>query len=133
MTESTDGGDGLSSAATAGAQVPPFPRARGVNGTILRDPKAPDAGDAATRATATSAPGDRIGRYRWRICALLFFATTLNYLDRQVLGILAPELQRAFAWSDTDYAAIAAAFKVAYAVGLVTTAYATLKAAAMAA
>ena len=56
--------------------------------------------------------------YRWRICALLFFATTLNYLDRQVLGILAPDLQRTLQWSEVDYGNIVAAFKLAYAIGL---------------
>lgn len=56
--------------------------------------------------------------YRWRICALLFFATTLNYLDRQVLGILAPDLQRTLHWSEVDYGNIVAAFKLAYAIGL---------------
>jgi MFS transporter, ACS family, hexuronate transporter len=61
-----------------------------------------------------------IGRYRWRICALLFFATTLNYLDRQVIGILAPDLQSSLHWSDMDYANIVAAFKIAYAIGLVS-------------
>jgi ACS family hexuronate transporter-like MFS transporter len=61
-----------------------------------------------------------VGRYRWRICALLFFATTLNYLDRQVIGILAPDLQSALHWSDMDYANIVAAFKIAYAIGLVS-------------
>jgi ACS family hexuronate transporter-like MFS transporter len=66
-------------------------------------------------------PGARpAGRYRWRICALLFFATTLNYLDRQVLGLLAPELQRTLRWTDVDYANVVAAFKVAYAIGLVS-------------
>lgn len=62
----------------------------------------------------------KVGRYRWRIVALLFFATTLNYLDRQVLGILAPELQRAQGWSETDYSLIVTAFQVAYAIGLVS-------------
>ncbi|MGI9091800.1 MAG: MFS transporter [Gemmatimonadaceae bacterium] len=61
-----------------------------------------------------------LGRYRWRICALLFFATTLNYLDRQVVGILAGDLQRTFGWSETDYANIVVAFQVAYALGLVS-------------
>ena len=37
---------------------------------------------------------ERVGRYRWTICALLFFATTINYIDRQVLGLLAPLLQK---------------------------------------
>jgi len=60
-----------------------------------------------------------IGRYRWRIVALLFFATTINYVDRSVLGVLAPTLQyKVFHWSDQDYAAINIAFKAAYAIGL---------------
>jgi ACS family hexuronate transporter-like MFS transporter len=60
-----------------------------------------------------------IGRYRWRIVALLFFATTINYVDRSVLGVLAPTLQyRVFHWTDQDYAAINISFKAAYAVGL---------------
>jgi ACS family hexuronate transporter-like MFS transporter len=61
------------------------------------------------------------GRYRWRILALLFFATTINYMDRSVLGVLAPTLQyRVFHWSDQDYATINIAFKAAYAIGLIT-------------
>lgn len=60
-----------------------------------------------------------VGRYRWRICALLFAATTLNYIDRQVLGVLAPYLGRAYGWSEVDYAHIVAAFQAAYALGLV--------------
>lgn len=60
-----------------------------------------------------------VGRYRWRICALLFFATTINYLDRQVLGVLAPELQRIIGWSEIDYGYIVASFQIAYAIGLV--------------
>lgn len=61
----------------------------------------------------------KIGNYRWRICALLFFATTINYLDRQVLGILAPYLQDELGWSEIDYGNIVAAFKIAYAIGMV--------------
>ena len=61
----------------------------------------------------------RIGNYRWRICALLFFATTINYLDRQVLGILAPYLQDDLGWNEIDYGNIVAAFKIAYAIGMV--------------
>jgi ACS family hexuronate transporter-like MFS transporter len=60
----------------------------------------------------------RIGRFRWRICALLFAATTLNYLDRQVLGVLAPDLTRLFGWSEIDYGNIVTAFQAAYAIGL---------------
>ena len=58
------------------------------------------------------------GNWRWFICGLLFLATTLNYMDRQVLGLLAPELQRAIGWSETQYAHIIVAFQAAYALGL---------------
>jgi MFS transporter, ACS family, aldohexuronate transporter len=61
------------------------------------------------------------GNYRWRILALLFAATTINYMDRSVLGVLAPTLQyKVFHWSDRDYAAINISFKAAYAIGLVS-------------
>src|SRR5215472_18026627 len=60
-----------------------------------------------------------IGRYRWRICALLFFITTLKYADRQVLGVLAPELQRVIGWNEIQYGNIVTAFSAAYALGLV--------------
>ena len=64
---------------------------------------------------------NQIGRYRWRICALLFFATTINYMDRSVLGVLAPTLQyKVFNWTDTDYANINIAFKLAYAIGMLS-------------
>ena len=56
--------------------------------------------------------------YRWTIVALLFFATTINYIDRQALGILAPTLQRELIWSETDYGAIVSWFSLAYGVGL---------------
>ncbi len=58
-----------------------------------------------------------IGKYRWTICALLFFATTVNYLDRQVLSLLQPYLSdpRMFDWSNTDYANITAVFQFVYA------------------
>ena len=55
--------------------------------------------------------------YRWTICALIFFATTINYVDRGVIGILAPTLQRELGWSETDYASTAAWFTFAYAIG----------------
>ncbi|MCX6630466.1 MAG: MFS transporter [Candidatus Solibacter sp.] len=57
-------------------------------------------------------------RYRWVICALLFFATTVNYMDRQVLGILAPTLQKEIGWSESQYGLIVTAFQAAYAIGL---------------
>ena len=55
--------------------------------------------------------------YRWVICALLFFATTINYIDRQVLGILAPTLQTEIGWKEKEYGAIVSWFTVAYALG----------------
>jgi ACS family hexuronate transporter-like MFS transporter len=55
--------------------------------------------------------------YRWTICALLFAATTINYIDRQVLGILAPTLQRELSWSESQYGDIVSWFSFAYAFG----------------
>src|SRR5438046_2997649 len=55
--------------------------------------------------------------YRWTIVALLFVATTINYIDRQVLGILAPTLQREIGWSESQYGAIVSWFTLAYALG----------------
>jgi len=73
----------------------------------------------ATVITATDeSVGARIGRYRWVVCALIFFATTINYADRQVLGILAPDLQRTFGWSEIEYGRIVLAFQASYAAGL---------------
>jgi ACS family hexuronate transporter-like MFS transporter len=59
-----------------------------------------------------------IGKYRWTICALLFFATTINYLDRQVIGFLKPTLQQSFNWTETDYSKVVMAFTASYAIGL---------------
>jgi ACS family hexuronate transporter-like MFS transporter len=56
--------------------------------------------------------------YRWRICALLFFATTINYLDRQVLGLLKPALAGRLGWSETEYSYIVITFTACYALGL---------------
>lgn len=60
----------------------------------------------------------KIGRYRWVIVSLLFFATTINYIDRQVLGILAPVLQKEIGWNEIEYGYIVTAFQLAYAIGL---------------
>lgn len=59
-----------------------------------------------------------IGRYRWVICALLFFATTINYVDRQVIGLLKPTLQQEFGWSELDYGNIVKSFQIAYMIGM---------------
>ncbi|HYX41714.1 MAG TPA: MFS transporter, partial [Pyrinomonadaceae bacterium] len=86
--------------------------------------------EVASQASGASAMGAglaaletfnaRIGRYRWLICALLFFATTINYIDRQVLGILATDesFKHAIGWNEAQYGYINTAFQAAYALGL---------------
>ena len=61
-----------------------------------------------------------IGKYRWTICSLLFFATTVNYLDRQVLSLLKPELEKPelFGWTNSQYADIASVFQFTYAIAM---------------
>lgn len=71
-------------------------------------------------AAPSGAVRERTGRCRWSICALLFFATTINYIDRTVLGILAPDLQKSLHFGEESYGNIVAAFQAAYAIGLVT-------------
>ncbi|MDR1886901.1 MAG: MFS transporter, partial [Prevotellaceae bacterium] len=61
---------------------------------------------------------EKIGNYRWTICALIFFATTINYLDRNVLGLLKTTLEDKMHWSETDYSHVVMAFQLAYALGL---------------
>lgn len=58
------------------------------------------------------------GNYRWFVVGLLFVATTINYLDRQLIGLLKPILEKEFAWTETDFAHIVMAFTAAYAIGL---------------
>lgn len=61
----------------------------------------------------------KIGNYRWVICALLFFATTINYVDRQILGYLKPTLELEFNWTESDYANIVTVFAGCYALGYI--------------
>jgi MFS transporter, ACS family, aldohexuronate transporter len=92
------------------------------------DPTEPDVPVAAGAASSPSAAGSReavagraagVGYLRWGICGLLLVSTTINYVDRQVIGILKPTLVQEFGWSDERiYAAIVVAFQVAYAIGL---------------
>src|SRR5580692_447351 len=63
-------------------------------------------------------PTSPIGRRRWMICGLLFFATTVNYMDRQVIALLKPTLQIQFGWTEKGYGDIIFAFTLAYAIGL---------------
>lgn len=59
-----------------------------------------------------------IGKYRWTICSLLFFATTINYLDRSVISLLKNDLAIRFNWTESDYSDIVIAFQVSYAIGM---------------
>jgi MFS transporter, ACS family, hexuronate transporter len=59
-----------------------------------------------------------MGNYRYRILALVFMATTINYFDRSIVGVMAPTLQTLFSWTNKDYAAIMVSFKIAYGIGL---------------
>src|SRR6266705_178999 len=68
-------------------------------------------------AAPAQATAGHIGRFRWTICGLLFLAATINYVDRQVIGILKPTLQAQFGWSEIDYSDIVFAFQLAYAIG----------------
>ena len=74
----------------------------------------------AVTAESHDAPQARpVGKnYRWVICALIFFATTVNYVDRQIIGVLAPTLKRELYWSDAQYGDIVFYFQLAYAIGL---------------
>jgi ACS family hexuronate transporter-like MFS transporter len=63
-------------------------------------------------------PVPAAGYSRWIVCALLFFAATVNYIDRQVIGLLKPTLQSELGWSEIDYSNIVFAFQLAYAIGL---------------
>ena len=72
----------------------------------------------AKNTSATQSEKPHVGHYRWIICGLLFFATTINYIDRQVIGLLKDPLQKQFAFNERDYAAIVFSFQFAYAIGL---------------
>ena len=72
---------------------------------------------AAAAGVARPTVADRVGRYRWLICAMLFLATTINYMDRQIIGVLKPLLQKEQGWSEIDYSNIVFAFQLAYAIG----------------
>ena len=77
-------------------------------------------GDAQSHPGVEVAATARAGRYRWVIVALLFSATAINYVDRQMIGVLKPTLSHEFSWTEGDYANIVFWFQVAYAVGYIT-------------
>jgi len=79
----------------------------------------PTASQTDNTMTATRPSLHSVRSFRWTVCGLLFAATTINYMDRQVLGILAPTLEKEIGWSEIEYSHIVMAFQAAYAVGLV--------------
>src|SRR5438045_8306924 len=100
---------------------------KSVEKTALPKSKAEVAPPQSAGASVTGAAvaafeeiGSAVGRYRWVICALLFFATTINYIDRQVLGILATDesFKRTIGWNEAQYGYVNTAFQAAYALGL---------------
>src|SRR5256886_2738276 len=118
-------------AATRSGPAPSSPTPRWAASAGPRRSSAPCNGCAATRRRSSPAPSSRWTaasacpavseprfEHRWTVVALLFGATTVNYVDRQVLGILAPTLTRELRWTETDYAAIVSWFSIAYGVGL---------------
>ena len=80
----------------------------------------PAASDLEYRAPLSDPLSMKIGSFRWRICALLFIANTINYMDRQVLSFLAPLLQTRIGWNEVQYGYIVVAFQFAYALGLLS-------------
>jgi MFS transporter, ACS family, hexuronate transporter len=78
----------------------------------------PPPSDQRIPPAAVTAPVAGVGSYRWVICFLLFLAATINYIDRQVIGLLKPTLQQQYGWSEIDYADIVFSFQLAYAIGL---------------
>ena len=71
-------------------------------------------------STSTTAPGGRLlaGNYRWVICALLFFATTVNYIDRQILSLLKTTLDEQLHWTNEEFGIVNSLFQGAYGIGL---------------
>ena len=75
--------------------------------------------DLSREEVVGKAPGFSVGRVRWGICALLFFATTINYIDRQMISVLKPTLQAEYGWDEIVYGNIVFSFQLAYAIGYV--------------
>lgn len=88
-------------------------------------PQSAGASVTGAAVAAVEEIGKRIGQYRWVICAMLFFATTINYVDRQVLAILTTDenFQRTIGWNDAEYGFVNTAFTAAYALGLLVVGY----------
>jgi ACS family hexuronate transporter-like MFS transporter len=73
---------------------------------------------AESGPSPASSPHARMGRVRWTVCAMLFVATSINYMDRQVIAILKPTLEHSIGMTEVSYGYIVDAFQIAYAIGL---------------
>lgn len=82
--------------------------------SAARDASSPDARSLG----AGGSDDELVGRYRWVVCCLLFFATTINYIDRQILSLLKPILDEQLRWTNSQFGLVNAAFQASYAVGL---------------
>ena len=80
--------------------------------SVKSDLSTPNSAETLRTGNAASS-----GNVRWLICALLFFAATVNYMDRQVIGLLKPTLQAQFGWTEIGYSNIVFAFTMAYGLG----------------
>src|SRR5437870_1681593 len=83
---------------------------------MLTMPSQPSASASSPGGTATAQ--SPMGRYRWVVCALLFFATTINYIDRQILSLIKEILDKDLGWSSTDFGRVNSAFQGAYGLSL---------------
>jgi ACS family hexuronate transporter-like MFS transporter len=84
----------------------------------IAPPQSAAASVAGAATAAVEEIGSRVGNFRWVICALLFFAATINYLDRQVIATLKGDLQKAGVWDEIGYSWVVFTFQAAYAIGL---------------
>jgi ACS family hexuronate transporter-like MFS transporter len=84
----------------------------------IAPPQSAGASAAGAAIAAVEEIGTRVGNFRWLICALLFFAATINYLDRQVIATLKDELQKGGVWDEIGYSWVVFSFQTAYAIGL---------------
>jgi ACS family hexuronate transporter-like MFS transporter len=75
-------------------------------------------GTASAPEGAAQGPQKPLGKYRWGICAMLFFVITINYIDRQIIGVLKPVIEEDLGWSEVDYGNIVTAFQASYGIGL---------------
>lgn len=81
--------------------------------TMSRIPGLEQAEPNLTASAAAGPASSAVGRFQWVICAMLFSDCLNNYMDRQVLGLLKPDLSKLFGWTETDYGRITIAFQTA--------------------